>query len=634
MTRVRTSATLVVSALVLATAISPARKDPGHHALDDRVLPNDNRQPAGQLHHDTLTLHLELRRGRWFPGNDSGPSQVVQAFAEAGRPLQIPGPMIRVVTGTPIHFTLRNALADSTLVVRGLEQQPGSPDDPVQVRPGAVREVRFIAGAPGTYFYWGSTSGRGMDRRDGDDSQLYGALIVDSVGTTGPPADRVFVMGAWHEDPDTTQPKPWIPRDMMVINGKSWPHTERFSFAAGDTVRWRWLNPTVDAHPMHLHGFYLRVNSRGAWAADTVYAAEDQRNVVTEMMLPGGTMTMQWVPERPGNWLFHCHFGLHVSHYLSLNKITNETDPDSPAEVDHTAAGMAGLVLGITVHGDAAAAPIAVTAPRRLRIFMQATPMPDKPPLNRYAFVVQEGDRAPAADSVPDESAPLLLRRNQPVSITMLNRLPYPSAIHWHGVEVQNSYVDGVPGWSGAPGHTAPMVMPGDSFTVEFTPPRAGTFIYHSHSNEYFQIAAGLAAPLIVLDSAEQYDPATDHTILINQGIDGTGRINGRALPDTLHLVAGTPYRFRIINIAPDWRVFVTLGDSVGTAVWCAIAKDGADLPAHQATSRPARLLMGPGETADFVFTPQYPGAFVLEVATQLKGWALRTPITVTGTIR
>ena len=105
-------------------------------------------------------------------------------------------------------------------------------------------------------------------------------------------------------------------------------------------------------------------------------------------------------------------------------------------------------------------------------------------------------------------------------------------------------------------------------------------------------------------------------------------------MPDTLPLVAGTSYRFRIINIAPDRRAFVTLGDSGRPVQWRTIAKDGADLPLHQATKRPAHMLMGPGETADFSFTPQHPGVLTLEVATQLKGWALQVPITVTGTMR
>jgi len=190
--------------------------------------------------------------------------------------------------------------------------------------------------------------------------------------------------------------------------------------------------------------------------------------------------------------------------------------------------------------------------------------------------------------------------------------------------------MDGVPGWSGSPGRTAPMVMPGDSFTAAFTPPRAGTFIYHSHANDSYQIASGLAAPLIVLEPGATYDTATDRTFLINQEPNNPrGRINGQLLPDTLHLTAGTAYRFRFIAIAPDWRVWVTLSDSGGPLRWRAIAKDGAELPPHQATARTARLLMGAGETADFGFTPNGPEPLTLEVATQKKGWTVRIPVVV-----
>jgi FtsP/CotA-like multicopper oxidase with cupredoxin domain len=40
----------------------------------------------------------------------------------------------------------------------------------------------------------------------------------------------------------------------------------------------------------------------------------------------------------------------------------------------------------------------------------------------------------------------------------------------------------------------------GDSIVVRFTPPRAGTFMYHSHFNEFQQITSGLYGPLIVLE--------------------------------------------------------------------------------------------------------------------------------------
>ncbi|HET8650536.1 MAG TPA: multicopper oxidase domain-containing protein [Gemmatimonadales bacterium] len=611
---------LLLWAMLAASLAGPARPAAGA---------NDNRAAAGVIHDGVLTLRLRALEAGWFPEADSGPSQVIQAFAEEGHRPTIPGPLIRVPTGTMIRVVIRNALPGPTLTIYGLHTRPGRADDTVQVRAGATREISFAAGAPGTYFYWGSTSGRDIEQRDGADSQLDGAFIVDSAGTAGPPADRIFVMGAWHENPDTTGPKPWIPRDMMVINGKSWPYTERLNYQIGDTVHWRWLNPTSDAHPMHLHGFYFTVTGRGAWAADTAYSPDGERLAVTETMLPGGTMTLRWVPTEPGNWLFHCHFGLHVSHFLSLNKIPDDTIPDSPAEVDHTAGGMRGLVLGIHVRGAAPRPAAGAKAPRPIRLFMQAAPLKERPRFYTYAFVVQQGDSTPAADSVPQRSSPLVLRRGEAVRITMVNRLPYPSAVHWHGIEIQNSYVDGVPGWSGSSGHVAPLVMPGDSFTVSFTPPRAGTFIYHSHSNEYYQIAAGLAAPLIVLDSGAVYDSATDRTFLINQGIDASGRLNGKSAPDTLRLTAGLQYRFRFINIAPDWRVRVTLADSSGPVQWRSVAKDGADLPPRQATTRAAELKMGPGETADFSFTPEPGRPMALEIATQLKGWGMKVPIVV-----
>lgn len=175
------------------------------------------------------------------------------------------------------------------------------------------------------------------------------------------------------------------------------------------------------------------------------------------------------------------------------------------------------------------------------------------------------------------------------------------------------------------------MVMPADSFVAEFTPTRAGTFIYHSHSNEAFQIAAGLAAPLIVLEPGAAYDTLTDRTILINQGLDNSGRINGIAKPDTIRLVAGTRYRFRLIDISPDWRVFASLVSAAGPVHWRAIAKDGADLPPHQSIEQPARVPLQPGETADFTYTPASPGNLVLDVTTQVPGWSIRVPVRVTN---
>jgi FtsP/CotA-like multicopper oxidase with cupredoxin domain len=228
-------------------------------------------------------------------------------------------------------------------------------------------------------------------------------------------------------------------------------------------------------------------------------------------------------------------------------------------------------------------------------------------------------------------SSALVLTRGEPVAITVVNHLRLPTAVHWHGIEVQESYVDGVPGWSGAMGRLAPAIAPGDSFIAAFTPDRAGTFIYHSHSNEEHQMAAGLYGALIVLEPGEIFDSTTERTFVIgaNGRDQGHGRINGLLEPAPVELLAGRTYRFRFVSINSGRRVFVSLRSRAELAAWRGLAKDGAALPANQAIVQPARIAMGPGETADFEVTPAEPGSLELEVQTQVDGWKMAVPINV-----
>ena len=65
------------------------------------------------------------------------------------------------------------------------------------------------------------------------------------------------------------------------------------------------------------------------------------------------------------------------------------------------------------------------------------------------------------------------------------------------------------------PGNLTPPVAPGKSFVAKFTPPRAGTFIYHTHWHKDAQLAGGLYGPLIILEPGERYDTETDHVVII-----------------------------------------------------------------------------------------------------------------------
>jgi len=593
----------------------------------ETIAANDNRRPAGRLEHGVLTLALEVRAGTLRPEEDGGPGIPALAFAEPGAPLQVPGPLIRVPQGTEIRVSLRNPL-DSSLTVHGLGARPTPSDSGLVVRPGETREIRFRAAAPGTYYYWAALDGGAFLDRQWLDSQLTGALVVDPPGV--PADDRIFVLGLWsHPFPDSLG-VPVETEEHMVINGKAWPHTERLTYPRGSTVRWRVINPTIATHPMHLHGFFFHVDSRGDGQTQRVFRGEGRPFEVTELLQPGQTAALSWVPEREGNWVFHCHFPFHVSSHLAMAR---ERTTDTP--MPHS---MSGLVLGIHVVPGATPAPrlAAYRSPREIRLLAQTAP-------RRYGtlagmgYVAQDGAE-PARDSIDIPGPTLVLRRGEPVRITVVNHLAEATAVHWHGIELE-SFPDGVPGWSGTPARIMPPIQPGDSFVAEFVPPRAGTYIYHTHANEQLQMGSGLYGALLVVDSAHPYDPETDKLIVVGGagpadslpqfGFQSQGLVNGSANPPPIDLLVGRTYRFRLIHINPDWRVIFSLTSDSALARWRPVAKDGADLPASQRGARPAWWLTGPGETADFEFTPRVRGDLRLEVKTLLPGWIVPVAVRV-----
>jgi FtsP/CotA-like multicopper oxidase with cupredoxin domain len=140
-------------------------------------------------------------------------------------------------------------------------------------------------------------------------------------------------------------------------------------------------------------------------------------------------------------------------------------------------------------------------------------------------------------------------------------------------------------------------VAPGDSITVRFTPPRVGTFMYHSHFNESEQIASGLYAPIIVVEPGQKVDLDRDRVLFF--GTAGSSdnvvvgpyahhMLNGSEQPKPMDLKAGTTYRFRLFNLADGGPTVVALMAGKQPVSWRAVAKDGATLPASQATMRPA----------------------------------------------
>ena len=588
---------------------------PTKPAAVETIAPNDNRRTAGTLANGVLTIALEAREGAWYPEGEKGRALSVAAFAEAGKPLSTPGPLIRVTAGTTVRATIRNRL-EKPIVVFGFGKTRGWSDS-VTVAANAVLPVTFTPTAPGTYYY---VARRGLDMfggRASDDAQLNGVIIVDPPNVKPDVNERTMAI-SWRCTIDPAS-RSGLDRCTMTINGESWPHTERLNYTQGDSVHWRVVNFTEIDHPMHLHGFYFRVDAKSDGVADTLYSADQRRMAVTEVMAPYQTMSIAWKAERPGNWIFHCHYATHLSDLVELD--TEKGAFDSTMVSHHGSDRphqMYGLVMGMTI-APKGPQPSSTAPARAIRIIQREKPnvYGNQPGMS---FVVDGTPEAADPNGLQIPGPTLVLERGKPVAVTIVNQSNDHAAVHWHGIELE-SYPDGVPGWSGAGANILPSIAPHDSLTVRWTPPRAGSFMYHSHFREAHQMGSGLYGPIIVVEPGQKFDPETDRVLFFGTAGTTTNPVfgpfphflmNGKAQPDAMNLKAGTRYRFRLFNLAGDAPLMVSINAGDKPVQWRAVAKDGYPLPPSQAIDKPATLMFDPGEIYDFEITPQSAGELSL----------------------
>jgi FtsP/CotA-like multicopper oxidase with cupredoxin domain len=341
---------------------------------------------------------------------------------------------------------------------------------------------------------------------------------------------------------------------------------------------------------------------------------------------------MTWVPERTGNWLFHCHDNFHVLRNQPLDG--TQLPAEHLAHVsNHATEMMGGLVMGIVVRGrEAPGVALAGTARRQLTLVAQRSAAhSDSVPA--FGYTLAEGGTPRPAPATLLPGPVILLKRGEPVAITVANHLTEPTAVHWHGIELE-SYFDGVADYSGAGSHIARAIAPNDSFVARFTPPRSGTFMYHPHADELRQQQAGLTGALLVLDDPATFDPTHDIVLLLTvpraTADQGAVLVNGSLSPPALEMKVGERYRLRLVDVhtfRPSMIARVLRDSSLMT--WRAIAKDGMDLPPERATVRPSIQQMGNGETYDFEFVPAQPGTLTFTVRAAAGGLLATMPITV-----
>jgi FtsP/CotA-like multicopper oxidase with cupredoxin domain len=596
---------ILVIALCCATAADASAQLP-------RLAINDNRTPAGTLRDGVLTLNLEITAGIWHPDADHSPGLIAIALGEVGKPATMPAPLIRVPRGTVVRTTLHNTLKESMLVW-GLRSHSSS--DSVRLQAGETRQFELTASDVGNYAY-AAMRYRRIDVSPenppgGNDLAAAGAFVVDETTKVG--KDRILVIGSLLDTTQMSVQVGFLPR-LVTLNGKSWPHTERLSYNLGDTIIWRVVNATPIPHPMHLHGFYFDILTRGTTAGDTIYSTDQIRKGVTERLGAYHTMTMRWVPNRAGNWLFHCHLTPHTVMHTAIGAMKASVEHPHVHDVVN---GMSNLMIGTTVHGPEPRVP---AAKRRLRLIVHEH---DSIP----------GDRGPRFTYSWSESKPgklvgptIIVQQNEPTAITVVNRGKSQTGVHWHGIELE-SFDDGAVGYGGYGNRIAPVIAPNDSFIARMTPPRAGTFIYHTHVDEMRQQPGGLYGALVVVPEGKPFDAEREPVIVLGTPPDSAQGVlfNGERSP-TFNLKVGQTYRLRMVHIMVGRpNMYVTLVDGQQPVEWQLVAKDGADLPAHQVRKGPARQSMANGETYDVLFTRAKAGELKFETRAAngtLFGWA------------
>jgi FtsP/CotA-like multicopper oxidase with cupredoxin domain len=190
----------------------------------------------------------------------------------------------------------------------------------------------------------------------------------------------------------------------------------------------------------------------------------------------------------------------------------------------------------------------------------------------RTAWEIRSGQTIDAYGYNGQVPGPVIeARAGEPLEIRFTNRLPEPTTIHWHGLRVPAA-MDGTD-------DVQPLVQPGETFVYRFTPPDAGTFWYHPHTNETEQLEKGLYGALIVRGDDE---PITDRERILvlddlkldrkgelapfsglkqrHDGREGDVRlVNGRAEPE-LTMAAGQIERWRVINASSARYVRLSIG--------------------------------------------------------------------------
>jgi FtsP/CotA-like multicopper oxidase with cupredoxin domain len=206
------------------------------------------------------------------------------------------------------------------------------------------------------------------------------------------------------------------------------------------------------------------------------------------------------------------------------------------------------------------------------------------------------------------------------VRINVTNRLPEPTAVHWHGLILPNAM-------DGAAEVTQKPIALGETFTYEFTTAQAGTYFYHTHAHVDRQQGLGLYGALIIDPREPNAEARADveYVIQLQEWLQRSGltypampmegalpnyfTINGKAYPatDTIQLKLGQTIKLRFIG---SNNIFIHPMHVHG-GPFTVVARDGETL-SPQARFDADTVNVGPGQRYDVIWRARNPGKWLV----------------------
>jgi manganese oxidase len=178
------------------------------------------------------------------------------------------------------------------------------------------------------------------------------------------------------------------------------------------------------------------------------------------------------------------------------------------------------------------------------------------------------------------------------------NNLKETTGVHFHGVEFEDFFQDGVPFVTQMP------IVPGETYTYEFTAGNAGSLMYHSHHNATDQVGRGLLGAFIVEPKADPIVADREYIWISNDSLGGF-TINGHGFPATVPVLAavGETVHLRFMNEGTMMHPWHLHGMPMRV-----VARDGRPLGAAEFTCD--TLGVNPGERYDVLVKAKTAGVW------------------------